>query len=169
MSLAHVKYRLSVTLVDAGGNKATPTFDLTAETMATALTDSADIVAALDGLTDAAVVGYNVADVYEDSAVQFAAAGVQIENVAIITARIDDPKEKYATIRIPAPVAGLFQATTGKKSNVVLTTYTNLLTFLALCSGATPKFTVSDGEKLLDPTNQANLDGKRIHRGSRKG
>lgn len=169
MALAHTVYRTTVSLVDAGGNKADMKYTMTSATMADALSDAANIVAALDALTDAVVTGYSVSDVWEDSAANFASAGVQVENVALISARIDSSQEKYTTLRIPAPVAGLFQATTGKKSNVVLTTYAALITYLSLCSGATPVFTVSDGEKLADPTNQANLEGKRIHRGSRKG
>jgi hypothetical protein len=169
MALAHMVYRTTVTLVDAGGNKSEMKFTMTSATMADALSDAQTIVAALNPLTDAVITGYAVSDVWEDSAVQFAAGGVQVEEIALISARIDTAQEKYAILRIPAPVAGLFQATTGKKSNVVLTTYAALITYLSLCSGATPVFTVSEGEKLADPTNQANLEGKRIHRGSRKG
>jgi hypothetical protein len=170
MSLVTQGFKLTVTLVDSGGNKSTLRYELTAETFADATTDTATILAALNAVTDAVIVSYHLGEVFEEDAVSYAAEGVQVENVASIVARIStgDSLEKWTTIRIPAPNIGIFQAATGKLSNQVDAADAALITYLETWESG-GEATISDGEVLADASTSGNVYGKRIHRASRKG
>jgi hypothetical protein len=168
MALASVGFFATITLADSGGNKSTLRYELVAADIETAETDTATIITRLNAVTDGVIVGYTVGEAFEENATFLAAEGVQVENVAMLSARISNAKEKYAQLRIPAPTIGIFQQTTGSKSNVVDNTDADLLTYLStFVTGGLA--TVSDGEILLNPSAAGNLSGKRIHRGSRKG
>jgi hypothetical protein len=169
MALVSKGYFSNITVTDSGGNDSTLRYALVSEDLPTALTDTATIIAALNAITDGVITGYSVGERYEEDSAFFAAEGVQAENVAIITARIDATGEKWANLRVPAPNVGIFQAATGKKSNVVDPTDSALVTYLNLFVASTGICTLSDGENLLSPGTAGNVDGKRIHRGSRKG
>jgi hypothetical protein len=168
MALSSIGFFANLTLTDSGGNTSTLRYKLTSEDIETAVTDAGTIVTALNAITDAVITGYSVGQAYEEDSAFLAAEGVQIENVAVVTARIDDPEEKWAQLRVPAPNVGIFLAATGKKSNLVdpadsaLVTYLNLFVAAGIC-------TLSDGEHLISPGTAGNVDGKRIHRASRKG
>jgi hypothetical protein len=168
MALASTGFFATITLADSGGNKSTLRYNLVAEDIETAETDTGTIITRLNAITDGVIVGYNVGESFEENATFLAAEGVQVENVAMLSARISNAKEKYAQLRIPAPSIGIFQQTTGSKSNVVDNTDADLLTYLStfVTDGLA---TLSDGEILLNPSAAGNLSGKRIHRGSRKG
>jgi hypothetical protein len=168
MALVHEGYFGNVVLADSGGNKATLRYALTAADIDTADTDMQTIIARLSAVTDAVVVGYNVGRSYGEDATYFAPEGVHIENVALISARVAAVGEKYAQVRIPAPDIGIFQQATGKKSNVVDATDVALIAYLNTFAD-TGLATISDGEELESPGTAGNVDGKRIHRGSRKG
>jgi hypothetical protein len=169
MALSATGFFANFTLTDSGGNDSTLRYKLTSADIATAVTDAGTIVTALNAITDAVITGYTVGQAYEEDSAFLAAEGVQIENVASISARIDAAEEKWATLRIPAPNIGIFQAATGSKSNVVDPADAALVTYLNLFVETTGICTLSDGENLLSPGTAGNVDGKRIHRASRKG
>jgi hypothetical protein len=169
MSLASIGYFANVVVVDSGGNKSTLRYKLTeAAVPADAIADAATIVAALNAVTDGVVLSYTVGEAFEEDSSFFAAEGVQVENVALITAKIDNAELKYTTLKIPAPNIGIFVAATGPNSNVVDAADSTLQTYLA-CFATSGIATVSDGEALESPGTAGNVKGKRIHRGSRKG
>jgi hypothetical protein len=169
MALVSTGYYGNVVIADAGGNKSTLRYKLVAADIETADTDMATIITRLLAVTDGVVVGYNVGRSYGEDTSFFAPEGVQIENVALVSARIDTVGEKYTQVRIPAPSIGIFQQTTGKKSNVVDPTDADLVAYLNSFVDTTGLASISDGEFLLSPGTAGNVDGKRIHRGSRKG
>ena len=114
MALSSVGYFANVVVVDSGGNKSTLRYKLTeAAVPADAITDAATLVAALNGVTDGVVLSYTVGEGYEEAATFFAAEGVNIENIALVTAKIDNAELKYANLKIPAPNIGIFVAATG--------------------------------------------------------
>lgn len=79
---------------------------------------------------------------------------------------------KSATISIPAPVPAMFQAASGPLYNVVEPTYAPLQSFLAEYEaglGIAGSGTLSDYQTIADPTVPGNIEGKRIHKKSRKG
>jgi hypothetical protein len=168
MALVSAGFEGSATLADNGGNEATLRYKLTAATIAAALTDMAGIVSELDAITDCVVRRYNVGEVFVEDTEQFAGAGVQTENVALVVAKIDDPEPKTVNIRIPGPNIGIFKAASGPDANVVDAADAALITYLQnFQTGGIAA--LSDGETLLSPGTAGNVTGKRIHRGSRKG
>lgn len=177
MSLVKGSYFASVTVTDSSGkNKSILRYKLTANdgagdpgsAFAQALADTATIITRLNAITDGVITGYDVGLSYDEDSTFVAAEGVQIENLASISARISSAQEKYATIKIPAPSIGIFLSTTGTNSNVVDPADADLLTYLSTFVTA-GLATLSDGEVLLNPSAANGLKGKRIHRGSRKG
>jgi hypothetical protein len=169
MSLESKGYYLNVVLVDASGeNKATIRYNMESADFATLVTDAAAVMSALNAVTDAVIVAYQIGEKFGENSSFVAAEGVEIENVASISSRLDAPQEKWATVRIPAPNIGVFEAATGTGRNRVDPTDTDLLTYLGLFVTSTGVATLSDGETLLIP-GASNTKGKRIHRASRRG
>lgn len=169
MALASVGFFVNVVLADSGGNKSTLRIKLISADIETAVTDAGAVVAALNPITDAVITSYSVGEQYDESGSHLAAEGVQIENVALVSARILNAQEKWAILRVPAPNIGIFLAATGTQSNEVDPADSQLVTYLNLFVLTTGIATLSDGETLVAPGTPANVKGKRIHRGSRKG
>lgn len=173
MALVTDKTFLNVTLVDAAGNRSNMRFDLSYADLAAL--NTADGAGSIDGfladlaaVTNATVVAASFGEAVVEDTEQYGATGSEVENVALITAAIDGEIGKYTTLRIPAPVDGLFLGTTGENRNLIDTSDADLQTYLGyFVSGG--MITVSDGESIADPAVTGNFKGKRIHRGSRKG
>jgi len=157
----------TVTLVDNGNNTSTLRYQLEGADFAAALANLQAIVTSLDAITDAVVKSYNVGEGYSEKALSLPIGGVQVENRASISCLIDGFVDKYATLMVPAPVAGIFNGASGDAANVVDPTDTDLLTYLAHFETG-GEATVSDGE-VIATAGVATVKGKRIHRGSRKG
>lgn len=166
MALGSTGFYLNVSLSDTGGNKSVLRYDLTAADFATAETDAATILAALNAVTDAAVVSYSLGEGFEEDTTYFGSG--EVENVAIISARIDTTEAKEAILRIPAPNVGIFKAASGPDYNIVDAADVALVAYLNLFATGNEAL-VSDGEALLSPGTAGNVQGKRIHRKSRKG
>ena len=171
MALVSAGFFLTVTLADAGGNKSTLQYDLQSDTLGDAATDAATILAELAPITDAVVVSYRIGEKFSEDTTFYAVTGVEIENIASVVARIDAAQEKFATLKIPAPNVGIFQAANGSGYNQVDGGDADLIAYLNLFqTGANGGVAnVSDGENLVSPGTAGNVRGKRIHRKSRKG
>lgn len=171
MSLVQEKCFFDVTLADCQGNKSTLRFTVNKTDLADLSTDIADLTGVggllsdLEAVTDAKVTGYRVGVSFAENGTPFADAGVNVEEVAEITARINATAEKYAVIRIPAPVTGIFISDTGKTANTVDPADSDLQSFLANFQSLAK---LSDGENIADPATAGNVTGKRIFRASRK-
>lgn len=170
----------SIRIIDASGeNGFTFGVDLSpAADVATARTNLLSIATALDAVTEGFIKSARVGEKFLDTTAETAAAGVQVENQAAIGVTLEGGGKH--TLYIPAPVAGLFVATTGENSNVVDTADADLIALLNLFTDKTGYTTpgadaialVSDGEKVLpDNTNDVPTitKGKRIHRANRNG
>lgn len=166
MALVTRGFELNLVLSDNGGNKSRMQFALNSITFAGATTDTADVIAAVDSVTDAAIITYTLAEVFGEDTVLYGSG--EVENVASISARIDANYPKYATVRIPAANIGVFQAATGPLANIVDPADSAVVTFLELYTTAGVAL-ISDGEVLISPSTAGNVVGKRIHRASRKG
>lgn len=173
MALATKGTYLNVVLADEAGNKSTVRInlsyaDLAALSAGVTAGDIDDILTALNAVTDARVVSYNMGESYAEDADFYGASGSEVENVALISAKIDSAVPgKTATFRIPAPNIGIFEATQGEGKNIVDITDAALQTYLALFDTGVCR--VSDGEIIENPATAGNFKGKRIHRGSRNG
>jgi hypothetical protein len=180
MALTSAGYFCNVTITDASGvNKANLSYDIVAADIATAKTNAAALVAEVDNVSQGLVVSYRIGEKFEEDTDQTAPAGVQIEDLALVSVVLETDNKKYS-FKIPAPDPALFLDTTGEDSNVIDTSNANLQNFIGLFTDKTGYTTpgddaialVSDGEKVLpDNTNDrpSIRYGKRIHRASRKG
>jgi hypothetical protein len=169
MALVTKGYFLNVTLVDSSGeNKATLRYDVVAADFTELATNVATVLSALNAVTDAVIIGYSFGEKFGENSSFVAAEGVEVENIASVSSRIDAIQEKWATLKIPAPVIGIFETATGTGRNRIDPTDTDLLTYLGLFVTTTGICQLSDNETLLVP-GAANTKGRRTHRSSRKG
>jgi len=165
---------LNVILADSGGNKSTLQYNLNyvdIDALNTGVTagDITGILADVNAVTDATVVGYTVGQAFAEDATFYGAAGSEVENNALIVAKVDGATPgKTVSLRVPAPVAGIFLGTTGDDQRTVDTADTEIRNYLANFAD-TGHILVSDGESIVDPTTSGAWKGKRIHRGSRNG
>lgn len=166
MALVTQGWQLHVVLTDQGGNQSTLRFDLTTADHTTSAVARTAILAALAAVTDCAITAHYLREAFQEDAVVFGTG--EGENIASISARIDNAAIKYATVKIPAGVAGLYQAASGPLYNVVDPADAALITYLELWETAGEAL-LSDGEALDSPSTAGHVTGKRIHRGSRKG
>lgn len=164
---------LNIKLADAAGNPANVRLNLTYADLAalsTGVTGGAiaDIINDLDALTNARIVSYSYGEAFGEDADFYGAAGSEVENVALLTCKIDGEVDKSVSLRVPAPIDAMFEDTQGSGRNIVDTANALVQTWLnTFASGG--EATVSDGELVADPTVSGNFKGKRIHRASRKG
>lgn len=173
MALVQSKVFFNVTLADYQGNKSTMRFDLTKADLTDVATDIADLTGAgglladLEAVTDGKVVSYSVGVMFAEDGSPYADAGVNVEEVAEIVAKITGQPDKYGVLRIPAPAAGIFLAGPGESANLLDQTDADLQAYLAnFESGGL--VTMSDGESIADSATVGNWKGKRIFRASRK-
>lgn len=163
MGLVSNGWWLRCSLVDNGANVTTKRYELTAADAATAATDVAAIIAALNAVTDAVMVSYSYGEEFVEESVSYPAAGIENENKASITCLLDTGGGKKANFKIPAPVIGLFVASTGSSANIVDIEDADLVTYAALFEAGNEAF-ISDGETL-----DVMLKGKRISARNRRG
>jgi len=158
-------FRLTVTLVDSSGeNTSNKTYELTSADATAAAADSADIMTALLGVTDAAIKGYSIAEVFAETGVFSLPLDAEIENMAILVGRIDGNPFKKATLTIPAPKIGIFVSSTGANRNVVDVNDAAVQAYRALYQSPGNVATLSDGETL-----DVLESGRRQHRRSSRG
>lgn len=172
MALVQKEVYVDFVVTDAGGNKsnirhATDYADLDALAAGVTAGDITAMIASLNAVTDGVITGYSYGVRFGEDSTFFAAAGVEVENVAIISAKIAGEVNKSTTLRVPAPNDGIFLQSSGPDRNTIDPTDTALVTWLDNFS--TGHLLVSDGEQIADPAVAGNFKGKRIHRASRKG
>lgn len=163
MALTSAGFWLSVTLVDNGNNETTKRYQLNSADADAAATDSATVLAALAGVTDAVVRSYFFYENFVEGSFAFPAAGVQIENQALLDFNIVGHPEKTATLTIPAPKPAIFVDTSGAGANVVDTSDAALITYRDLFRTGGVAY-ISDGE-----VANSLVRGRRIHRHSLRG
>lgn len=180
MALASAGYFCRAVVTDASGiNRATRNFDIVGADLATAATNAASLITLLDAVTEGLIIGYTVGQKFEEDTATTAAAGVQVENEAVVSVNLETEGKK-STLRIPAPDPAIFLGTTGEDSNTVDSTNAALVAFVEAFTdktgytspGADAIALLSDGEK-VKPDNVNDKPsirhGKRAHRASRKG
>jgi len=173
MALTKQFYELSVQLADAGNNTTRRRYRMrgtdTAGDISALLTLASTLISDLETITYAKVVRYTLGVVFADAAFTLPTEG-NVEEHALITARVYGQPLKSATIDIPAPIDGIFVGSPGDGElyNVVDTLNdSDLASFLLDFAGATSDFMVSDGEAIS--TSTSDWKGKRTHSHSVKG
>jgi hypothetical protein len=163
MGLVTNGWRLRVSLADNGANVTTKRYELTAADAATAATDVAAIIAALNAVTNAVIVTYAYGEEFAEETVVYPAAGIENEDKASITCLLTTGGGKKGNLKIPAPVIGIFSSPTGTSANIVDVLDADLITYANLFGVAGEAY-ISDGE-ILDSMQS----GKRISAGSQRG
>lgn len=178
MTLQQAAITHHVQLKDRGGNTARLQFKSNGFNTTQADGLSANFRIAMTEVSVAKIVkiGYTVDYIDDDISVDD--TNGEVEERAVVTVALEQAappapgQTPFANIIIPAPYASVFQATSGRLYNVVDPSFAGLQGLLSLFqygAGILPALTLSDGQYILDPTVQANVFGKREHRGSRKG
>ena len=160
MAIEAAGYELVVEFADNGNEKVTRTYGVVADTTYADLLTAvpASIIPAIIAVTDDAVIGWFIKTLYADPAYSIPASGVQNENQAIITVRLDGLPTESGTLTIPAAKPTVFVATSGRNANVVNTAASIVTNFIGLfVSGGL--LTLSDGELAL----ATGAFGKRRH------
>jgi hypothetical protein len=168
MALVTTGFVGSVTLQDEEGSRATLQYDLTAVTNAAALIDMGDIVTRLAAITDCAISGYSVSEVFAEDTLVLP-DGVEVEKRAVISAKLAGTlPQEYVNIVIPGPTGGIFIAATGPDAKRVDPADADLRAYLATFANA-GEATISGGQTIVDPTASGAFTGRKTHRGSRNG
>lgn len=156
-------FELVVQIADNSGKTTKKTFELQSADAAAAATDSAAVLAALNGVTAGVVKSYSINQVFVENALVLPASGVENENQALLSIRLASDPTKYASVAIPAADPGIFVSASGAGANVVDTSSGLVNAFVGLFSAGNEAY-VSDGE-LADPA--LDFSGKRRHVASR--
>ncbi len=153
--------RLVVDLADNGGKPfGRREYDLIDEDPTTIDAVATSIITKLKAVTDCVVAGYSVGLRYMEDAFTLPAAGVQLENQAIVTAPIVGDPFDSATVTIPGAKIAIFTNTSGKGANIVNSGNAALQTYLGIWDPtAGNEATISDGEQIV----AAAASGKRRH------
>lgn len=170
---AYVTFRLQ--LKDRGGNVVPMNFKSTITTTISANQALDWLVANVPPLTLAKLISASYTTGYTEDDQSITELNGEIEEKAEIQAALvqDLPgQSKFGVITIPAPVPGIFQATSGVLYNVLDPNNADVQTLLGAYEAGFGLFgalTLSDYQTIQDPTIAGNVTGKRIHKASRKG
>lgn len=163
MALVTNGWWLTCSLKDNGGNTTTKRYQLRSADAATAVTDAAAIIAALNAVTNSVMSAYRYGEEFLENAFAYPAQGVENEDKASITVLLTTSGAKKANLKIPAPVIGLFVAPTGPSANVIDIADADLVTYSELFETGAEAY-ISDGEDL-----DSIISGKRISAKSNRG
>lgn len=156
MSLVTMGWFLAVTLADNGAGTITLQYAMRSADATEAAADAAAIISALDAVTNSVITDYYIKHKYSENSLSYPAAGVENKDKASITCLLSGAGNKKANLKIPAPVIGLFSASSGGGANSVDMSDTDLNTYLDLFKSGNECY-ISDGEDL-----STGVSGKRI-------
>lgn len=163
MALTGGNWYLSVQLTDSSGvNTFGKRYQLVATDATTAAASAAAVIAALNNMTDCPIVSYHYYQEFVEDALTLP-SGVEGENKALLTFRIDGAPNKSASDTIPGASEGIFVAATGSGRNVVDTTDAAVTAYRDLFVSGGSAY-ISDGENVSELKG-----GKRIHSKSNRG
>lgn len=158
MALAHAFYRVNVNFMETSGKTVNRLYKLNPATVTTdagAASAATDLVADLAPLTDAVISGYQIENVFLDSAAEPPAAA-ENSNQALITAKLTGKPNQSGDISIPAAADAIFVSPTGAGHDIVNVTQEDVDAFLTnLAPGGT--VVISDGDTIV----LATASGKR--------
>lgn len=165
MAITSVGWELAVTLVDSSGvNTSTKQYELVAADATAAAAAAAEVMAALLGVSDAAIKGYTIAERFAETGTFTLPTNAEIENQALLIGRLDGNPFKKVSLTIPAPKIDIFVSSTGANRNVVDLLDAAVVTYRDLFQSPGNVATVSDGETL-----DVLESGRRVHRHSSRG
>lgn len=159
-------FGLSFTLVDSGVNQTTKTYALQGADLTAAALNANQFLAKFAAVTKANIKGYTLMQHFINDAFSVPVNGCEIENRADILVTLTTSPLKTGRIQIPAPIDAIMVGAPGTKNYNVVDLADPLLVDLFLSFNLNGDVFLSDGE-LMSVGGQ--LEGKRVHRASRKG
>jgi len=163
MALVSDGWELSVGLVDNGRKPIQKRYQLRAEDATEAAAAATAILGDLNGVTDLAISGYRLTEVFiEDALTIPTALNAQAENIAKIVVQLATSPLKKATLEIPGPADTLFVGAAGTANYDVVDTADALLAAYVEEFESTGSVYLSDGEDAA--TTNAIISGRRVHR-----
>lgn len=162
MALTQLKWFLEVGLADNSGDISPRFYEAPLAAFAdydTLVIAKNALLTALGNMTDAKVANYRLGAVFIEDALTLPASGVENENQAFFSGKIDGDPTDSATQSIPAAKPGIFVATVGPGANVVDMNSGAVLTWVGLFDETSSTWTISDGENW----NGDTVKGKRRH------
>lgn len=166
MALSGLQFGMTISFVDNGGNTVTREYMMKTEiaTYDDAAAAAAAMAPIVDALTGAKISQYRVFQVFQETSFSLPVdAGVQVEDRASMTFLLSGAGSKKAAINVPAPVIGIFMASSGPGANIVDVNDAAVVAFAGQFLGAAD-FRISDGE-----STERILAGHRTHSRSNKG
>lgn len=163
MALVSDGFRLTVNLVDNGRKTISKRYQLRGTIYADAATDATAILGDLNGVTDLAISGYNLSEVFVEDALTIPTAlNAQAENIAKVVIQLATSPLKKATLEIPGPADTLFVGAPGTANYDVVDTADALLAAYVEEFETTGSVYISDGED--SAATNAIISGARVHR-----
>jgi len=163
MALTQLKWFLEIGIADNSGDISPRFYEMPVASAADfdALILSANALrTALAAVTDGVIASYRLGAAFVEDALTLPASGVENENQAFFTGKIDGDPTDSATNSVPAAKPGIFVATVGPGANVVDMNDGAVLTWIGLFDEAGPgPWTLSDGEYWVNAT----VKGRRRH------
>lgn len=168
MAFVDQGWKLTLSLVDAGGNPTTREFPLVATDdagdLAAVIADVQTIVDAYTLATDAIITKQTVSKDTVNDSVTLPTTSVNVEENLQVSAKIVGIPNKSAVFEIPAPKIGMFLATSGPNRNNANFASGPLPAIVNLYKTGGQVY-ISDGEQITDQ----GIKGKRVHHKSTKG
>lgn len=161
MALAIHHFELTLSIADNSGKTVPRTYEVPEGVVADfeefeALIPS--MVAAVNGVTAGLITGYRATQVVYEDTIVLPASGVENENQAIFSGKIQGDPGKSGVVTVPSVDPAIFVATSGPGANVIDMADAAVVAFIGMFDGA-PGWTLSDGETWLTET----VSGKRRH------
>lgn len=138
-------YFLTMTVQDRNLDTSTLTYELRAADEDEAITETATIISAFDGVSQAVVTGYHIQLRYWNDSIGTPSAG-ELQIKARVSFQLKDSPEKE-TFDIPAPKETIFYALTGTENKKVNVGSAAVIAYADLFRAAGVAF-ISDGESL---------------------
>ncbi|HSS98841.1 MAG TPA: hypothetical protein VLK33_17520 [Terriglobales bacterium] len=162
MALTPFKWVLEVGLADNSGDIAPRFYEAPYDAFAdfdTFILAKNALLTALGNMTDAVVASHRMSLVTINDALALPASGVENENQAFLSGKIDGDPTQSATQSIPAAKPGIFVSTVGPGANVVDMNDGAVTTWVGFFDQTSTTWTISDGQAWTGAT----VKGKRRH------
>jgi len=159
MALVQLKWALEVGIADNSGDISPRFYEAPEAAFAdydAALINVNTLITALNAMTQGVIANYRLAGVYVEDALALPASGVENENQAFFSGKIDGDPTDSATQSIPAADPAIFVNTVGPGANVVDMNDGAVLTWIGLFDASGP-WTISDGESWVTATIKGAL------------
>lgn len=169
MALTSLGFKLSVKIMDNGGNTTTRSWMMQSADHAAAVIDAGQVLTRLAAVSNGAIVSYEMSEVFAEDALTIPAdASSQIEANMLLIGRDETNPLKKHSIRVPSPDPGVFLTGSGDGANIVDLNDAAVIAWYG-CFTTNGELFISDGDICLDEGQGGLLSGRRVTHRSRRG